>query len=412
MTLHPALVAALLAAAPLAPTLDDADEFQRPVPGDCEVCEAKPRAMEALGVVSHGEFGFGNSDTVELSELFGGIPIRWIEGAHLKLGFAEVEYDSWWGGGEAAKSGQRISRQGAGGMSEMATGALAKSPWRKTHTYFERLEGTYARMLELLERTDEDFPTIDEGGLLVLPAKHGRRYMGEGPHLGMAGKFEILVLPGEDQHRAYRADTRGLDSAGGLLHLVGATDAMTLTAHQMDGALWDDEILHGHLVHMLAHALVDSYRHYSYPGPIWLSVGTAHLLERETTMEFDTFCGQHPSTKGVPGMRDWTAEARKLATSGKATGLDELMGRELLTDMTLDDHVTSWSMVRFLVDDHPGVFASLNDDIRGLTQSKLPCDPEDLLQAHRDSIARHLGLTYAEFDAAWAKWAKKQTKRG
>ncbi|MDF1799371.1 MAG: hypothetical protein P1V81_09365 [Planctomycetota bacterium] len=412
MTLPPALVAALFAAAPLASPIDDAADFRRPVPGDCEVCEAKPRAMEALDIVSHGEFAFGGSGTAEVSELFRGIPIRWVEGAHLKLGFAEVEYDSWWGGGEAAKSGQRSSRQGAGGMAEMATGALAKSPWRKTHTYFERLEVTYARMLELLERSDADFPTIDEDGLLVLPAGHGRRYMGEGPHLGMAGKFEVLVLPGADQHRAYQVDRRGLDGAEGLLHLVGSTDAMTLTVHQMGGALWDDEILHGHLVHMLAHALVDSYRHHSYPGPVWLSAGTAHLLERETTMEFDTFCGQHPSTLDLPGLRDWTARARKLATSGKAPGLEELMGRGALTDMTLDDHITSWSKVRFLVDAHPGVFASLNDDIRGLTQGKLPCDPEDLRQAHRDAIARHLGLTYAEFDDAWAKWAKKQTKRG
>jgi hypothetical protein len=400
------------AALPLAALpLDDEPEFVRPDPTECSVCGADPARMEAAGIVSHGEFRFGETDTEIVSRLFTGIPIRWIEGPHVKLGFADVEYDFWFGGGDGLRGDPDEPTEGAGSLRELATGALALEPWRKTHVYLERAEALHRRIADLLGVEDRDFPSLDEYERPIQPPHQSGRYMGEGPHLGQAGKFELLLLPGQPQYEAYLKDSRGLDGAHTAQHLVPSTDAMTVTMHQMDGDLWDDAGLHGYVVHMLTHAMLDSYRHYSYTGPLWLSSGLAHLLERELTPSANTFCGGHASTHDARDLRDWTAEARKLASKRRATPLTELMERESLRDFTLADHVTSWSMVRFLVTEHPEAFAAINADVRGLSRGKQPVPLGALSRAHQDAFARHLGLTYEEFDKAWAKWAKKQRQQ-
>ncbi|MDF1799370.1 MAG: hypothetical protein P1V81_09360 [Planctomycetota bacterium] len=405
------LAAYLLAAT--APQGDEAPEFQRPDPTTCSVCAADPARMEKAGIVSHGEFRFGETDTEIVSRLFTGIPIRWIEGPHVKLGFADVEYDFWFGGdgSDPEDDPSQPGKRGKGGIRQLGTGALTLEPWHKTHVYLERAEALYTRVAGLLDVEPDDLPTLNEYDEPVAAKNHRGKYMGEGPHLGQAAKFEILILPGAEEWAVYLKDARGLDEAKSLLHLVPSTDAVGVTIHQMDGDMWDDDGLHGHLAHLFTHALIDSYRHYSYAGPLWISSGLAHMLEREVNNERNTFCGGHPTTAEARELHDWTAEAKQLASKRKATALADLLTRDSHNDFTLADHVTSWSMVTYLVAEHPGAFAGINADVRGLSKGKQPVDAMILARAHSDAFARHLGWTYAEFDKAWAKWAKKQKKR-
>ena len=414
--LGPAATPDAHAARPAAPTLapqDEEPEFTPPDPAGCSVCGDDPVRRKRADIVSHGGFRFGTSDTRIVQRLFRGIPLRWIEGEHVSLGFADVEYAFWFGGGDGLPTGGagRDDDEGSGtALRELATGALALEPWHKTHVYLERAEAVYARMLDLLQVEQRDFPTLDAYGEPVQPAHKRGVYMGEGPHLGQAGKFELLLLPGAGQFDAYLADTRGLDGAETAVHLVPETDAVVLTMHQLDGDLWDDEKLHAYVAHMLTHMMFDSYRHYSYRSPDWLGVGLAHLFERELVRDANTFCGGHPTTADARDLRNWTTEARQLASRNRFTSVAQLVEREGVAEFTLTDHVTSWSMVRFLVTEHPDAFAAIANDLRGLSKGTQPVDAMVLRRAHRDAFARHLEWTYDEFDAAWRAWARKQRK--
>jgi len=399
------LTLALLAT--LAPVVDEEPEFTPPDPAGCSVCGNEPERLADSGVVAHEAFRFGESDTGIVQRLFKGIPLRWAEGEHVKVCMADVEYDLWWGGGDGLG---RPPSAGVLALRELANGALAFEPWRKAHVYLERTEAVYARMLELLQVEQEDFPTLDRHGEVVQPSHKRGTYMGEGPHLGQAAKFELMLVPAEEHWKAYLNDARGLDGAKSMIHLVPTTDAVALTVHQMDGEMWDDEELHAYTVHLMAHAMFDSYRHHSYESPTWMGVGVAHLLERELVRDANTYCGGHPTTARARTLRDWTAESRKLANKRSFTPLATLMERQSTTEFTLSDHVTSWSMVRFLTTEHPDEFARIVNDVRGLTRGKQAVDMIVLRRAHKDAFARHLGLTYEEFDEAWRKWAKKQRK--
>jgi len=394
----------------LAPAVDQDPEWAPPDPAECTICGNEPERLEEAHAVAHEGFRFGESDTRIVQRLFKGIPLRFVEGPNVKLCIADVTYELWWGGGDGLGSSPEAPSDGVKILRELANGALAYQPYHKAHVYLDRCEAIYARICEILQVQPEDFPSLDEYGDPIQPTHKRGQYMGEGPWLGQAAKFEVMLLPSEEHFWAYMNDARGLDAARTAIHLVPSTNAVALTLHQMDGALWDDDEFHGYIAHYLALAMLDSYRHHSYPNPPWLRAGVAHLLEREVIRDANNFDGQHPSTAEARTLRDWTAEAKKLAAKRKFTPLAQLMERQVMSELTLTDHVTSWSMVRFLTTEHADAFAGIARDIRGITRGKQPVDAMVLTRAHRDAFARHMGLTYEEFDDAWRKWAKKQKK--
>lgn len=365
----------------------------KPDPTTCTVCYSDPPLMKRSGVVSHGGFTFAHSDTDLVERIFKDeLPIHWVESEHFKLGFAEVVFRDV--SGAAAPAGS------------WANGALAMRPFARAHEYVERCEALYDDFLELVDLDDAVFPALDEHGDPILTPD--APYAGKGPHLGMAGKFEVLFLPGAEELDRFALHANGLMRATHNRAKIDRTDAFHLTLHLNDGLMWDDRAVYSNLAHGLAHNFLRGLEHDDYPIPTWFEVGLAHHLERELSHVANSFCLNPEAFQEGYSLGDWNGATRDLLRGQKAPYLEPLALKEHETEFAFEEHLIAWSMTRFLIHEHPEAYAGMLKHMKGLTDGKVDIGIVELRTAHQDAFAKHLDMTYSEFDKAWSKWAKKQ----
>jgi hypothetical protein len=388
----------LLLALPLLAVAPD-----RPDPKDCSVCHNQRAKMARLRVENHGDFRFGRSDSKIVEMIFEDkLPIFWIEGQHVKLGFAATDFPLWPGGSDP-DNGSRRSKE----LRSLANGALAEKPFARTHRFLERAEETYARVQELLQVEDSDFPRLDIEGKPVQPKGAPSGYMGEGPYLGQAAKYELLFLPSFEEYNQYMLHPNGLAGETMNQALIKDTDAISTVLHLANGEMWNDQGVWGYMVHYLAHALIRGYKHDSYALPAWLDAGFAHAIEREVNPTANSFCGSAEVATAGTDINNWAKEIKSILRKRHAPYFEPLFAKEELVDFTLEDHLIAWSMVRFLIEKHPKEFALINGDLHGISKSKRAIGVIAMRHAQQDTFARHLDMTYDEFDKAWSKWAKR-----
>jgi hypothetical protein len=385
-----AALAATLALATLA-------SAQRPNdPAGCPYCQDDPELMQAAGIVSHGGFEFGSTDTAQIDDFLAFCDIRWIETAHFQIGFAlgphKVKQE------EKAKIREELGRL-AEALPEVSTRTKTLDPWLRAHLYAQRCEDLWTRFLELMAVSEEDFP---ERGPWDLRGK----YMGEGPYLGQSGKYELLILPSEAALTMFLREQFGLLIKQTQRWNVIPRDTLIAVIHAMQGDLRDDQALHGHTVFNLTINLLDGYKHYSYETPIWIREGLGHFLEREINPEFNTFDSAEGAIADKTSKDDWGAEVRKLISKGEAVRMAELVNLKSYAELELRHHYTTWSMIDYLVAVDPDGFACLNDRLHGRTNAEGIGDGSNLDDVHREAFKECLGMGYAEFDRAWAEWAQ------
>ena len=395
------LLAVLLV--PLAAPLDT----RRPVPEDCSICQGIESKMKHLGVVSHGDFRFARSDTTEVEKLFDKVNIHWIEGKHVKLGFSDISFMNWADGGGTDDKGEKKPT----GVKSLANGALAFEPYARAHAYLERAEDLYVRMQEVLRVEDKDFPQVNEFGRKIPFADTGHPYMGEGPYLGQLGKYEVLFVSGPKEFDQYMKSPEGLRGDGPNVQMIRDTDAMSVALHLVDGGMWDDDGVTGNMLHHLTHAYLSGFKHNSYDTPVWIHEGLAHALEREHSPLFTTFCSTEEVSSKGRGTNDWNEETKNILRKLKKPYLEPLLSKASTHALSFDEHVIAWSMVRFLLDEHPDEFAAINNDLHGVGEGRRRVGMPTILTAQQNAFEVHLGMSYGDFDKAWAKWAKKQVKR-
>jgi glutaredoxin len=382
-----ALAAVALASTALAQRPND--------PAACPYCKNDPELMEAAGVVSHGGFEFGSTDTAKVDGLLASQDIRWIESAHFEIGFAlgghKVEQD------EKEKIRAELGRLQAA-LPAVDPKIKVLDPWLRAHLYAQRAEDHWQRMLAILQVKEGDFP--DGSRQWNMQGK----YMGEGPYLGEKGKYEILILPSEASHSQYLQAHFGLLIKKTQRWNLPEKDTLSVTIHTGQGNLRKDEALHGHLVFNLTINLLDGYKHYSYDTPIWIREGLAHVCEREISPRFNTFDSSEGGIAEMTRKEKWEPEVRRLVASGKAPRMAELIQIKEYAGLELVHHYTTWSMADFLLKSNPNGFACLQDALHGITNEKGIGDGSNLSDVHRDEFKRCLGFSYADFDRAWAEW--------
>ena len=252
--------------------------------------------------------------------------------------------------------------------------------------------------LELLEVQESDFP---DGKTLW----HGEPpYLGEGPHLGQKGKYEILILPSAGASKSFLLDQFGLSLKTSVRYNVPDRDSLILVTHTRQGSLTRDAALHGHVVFNLTHNLIDGYKHYSYDTPIWLHEGLAHYLERELNPEYNSFDSGEGATAEKTSKSNWTLPTRKLVQRDDAPSMAQLMALRSYADLELEHHFSSWSRVEYLLQEHPGFLARLLAALKGRTDAAGLADGSGVADAQREVFRDELGMSYAQFDRAWADW--------
>ena len=98
------------------------------------------------------------------------------------------------------------------------------------------------------------------------------------------------------------------------------------------------------------------------------------------------------------------ADASEALLSLVPAPLREALEQKGYAELTIEGHFTTWSMVKFLMEERPEAFAKLNHDLHGRLNSDGTLDSENLPEVHRESFKQHFGWTYAQFDQAWRDW--------
>ncbi len=380
----------------------DAQRKRRSDPENCPYCHNDPEVMAKAGIVSHGGFEFGAvpHDTKSTQAFLATSDVFWIESEHFEIGFALGKY----------KVGQKEKNKIREELYELAEVLPDVDPKTKVldeflraHMFAQRCEKVWDRFLEIVQHEEEDFPQPGERWILGTP------YMGEGPYVGQKGKFEVLLLETEAEHVAYLRDQFGLSIKRTQRWNVIDRDTITLTIHLRQGQLKTDTALHGHVAFNLAHNLLDGYKHYSYDTPLWYHEGLAHLLEREVSIRYNTFDSTEGAIAEETRKQKWMPEVRKMLNN--APRMAELINLKSYAAFELETHFATWSMVDFLVREHPAGFACLLGRVHGRKKEDGMPDSSNLRDAHREAFKECLGMSYSQFDTAWKEWVGTQGER-
>lgn len=368
-------------------------------PSTCPYCEGDPELMAKAGIVSHGGFEFGTTDTAGTEGVIPTSDIRWIETEHFELGFALGSY-------KVTQSEKKKIRAELTELAEVLPAVQPKEkvldPWLRTHLFAQRLEKTWDRFLEIMQVSEDDFPDADT------PWMVGEPYRGEGPYLGQKGKYEVLVVPTEAVHVMYLRDQFGLSFRKTQRWNVVDRDTLTLIIHAQDGDLRVDTSLHGHVVFNLAINMLDGYKHYSYDTPNWIREGLAHFMEREISTEYNSFDSGEGAIANMTRKSDWIPEVKKMIRAQGAPRMAELLALRSFAEFELEHHFATWSMTVYLIQEHAAGYACLNDRLHGLVGDDGIADSSKMEDKHRDAFKECLGMSYVEFDRAWAEWALAQ----
>ncbi|HED64970.1 MAG TPA: hypothetical protein ENJ09_05370 [Planctomycetes bacterium] len=388
----------ILLTAPLATSSTEPARAPRPDsldPADCPYCGAKQKRMQRAGIYSHGGFEFATTDTAGVEELLPELPLRWIETEHFELGFAlgprKVELEE-----------KKTLRAELERLSKVLPSVKPKTktldPWLRVHLYAQRLEDLYARMLEILEVSQSDFPDGKSEWMIGTP------YFGDGPHLGEKGKYEVLILPDADDQVTFLHSQFGLQLRHTQKWNNMERDSMILVTNLTEDNIRDGMQLRNHVTFNMVHQLVDGYKHYSYDTPLYLKEGLAHFMEREINPRFNSFSF---SEGGLPeDMRksDWDKAVARMIQKGRAPRLAELVSLRGFAEFDADDHLACWSMTVFLLEHYPHEYAQLFARLHGRKDEKGYPDGSNMREVHRKAF-RELIMPYAAFDQVWQAWA-------
>lgn len=361
----------------------------------CPYCGEDPELMSAAGIVSHGPFDFGVGTTEDVDRLLPTYDLLWTETKHFQLGTALRRYKL--GDKEKKKVRAELERLQLA-LPEVEPRTRFLDPWLRAHLYAQRAEDLWKRFQEIAGVTDADFP----GG--TGPRNIALKYMGQGPHMGQKGKYELLIVPSKAASRLYLTEQFGLTIERTQRWNVVARDTLTVTMNLEEDQVKRDEALHGHVVFNLLQVLLDGYKHYNYDTPLWYHEGLAHVLEREISPDFNSFDGSEGSLAATTRKSDWLAEVRKLVRGDDAPRLAELTRLRQYSQFELEHHFATWSMVQYLLVERPEAFACFLDRMHGAVDEQAQVVFTDMQDHQRSAFQDCVGIPYAQFDEAWREW--------
>ncbi len=393
-----AILVALVAQTPAAAQKLRDKSKPRNHPINCPHTAGDPELLARIGVLSLGGFDFATEETTQAVDAFLAVnDVKWVETAHYKIGFALGPY--------RVTPKERLALRAeltrlAEIWPEVSLNPKMKviDPWLRVYLFAMRAEEHYREVQEILGVTDEDFPDGSK------PWDTTGTYMGIGPYLGEKGKYEVLFLPSKAGSESYLRHYFGLRTKYSQRWNIIDKDALHLVIHIGQGSLKVDTALHGHFVFNQTQQLLDGFRHYSYEIPVWIKEGLAHWMERRVSPEYNSFDSSEGAVPQMTKKDNWEPPTRRLVQQGKAISMARLMAMSDYAELTLPHHYTTWSMVDYLMREHPGAVGGILCAIKGLVNEQFIDDGSGLEDAHRQTFKELLGMTYAQFDRAWAEW--------
>jgi len=365
-------------------------------PDVCPWCRNDPVLMQAAGVVSHGPLEIGPHGSQAIVEDLPASQWVFIETAHLRwassLGETSVDQK------DKARVQAELDRLRAF-LPDVPRKARKLDPWLRLHLFAARGEELYARFQRLLGVTDADFPETRQAQ---------GPYMGNGRFLGEKDKFEVILHTTRANHYRFTEEFTGIRVTDSFRWHVPSVHKMLVSIPAQDADLRQDRWLFPHIAHNLSHLFLVAYKHFSYDPPIWLDEGLAHAIEKEIEPRSQTTDGEEGTLRDTDGPADWEQESWRLLRKKQLPTLAQLMHVKEFGDLTIDANVICWSMLRFLIDEHPEALAKFIGGVKGqLDEAGYPTG-KDLLGLQRRLLQELWGWSPAEFDEHWAQWVRSQ----
>lgn len=379
-------------------------------------------AMKKAGYVSFGPFGWGdNHGTTEILAMFPEVKLRFVETAHFKIGSSLPTYSLPKGNKASVKLEKKILAAELKRLKKKLPSVKSRyrklDPWLRLHLYAQRLEETYADFSERIGVTDADFPTEAKQRIAnASGSKPGEAYMGQGPYLGMRGKFLILLMKKGGNLNRYAAKARGTTfQAKGKpdpqrYYFTKTGSLFFGTACECGkGSLFSDHALHCHVVFNTVQSLVDGYKDFFFALPVWSREGLSHWYLRNIDPKEHCFTGMKGRSNEQRYGHDWDVKTKKRLRHDDYTPGKEVLEYMKFEELTFGDHMAIWSRMDYLQSlgsEKFAKFLGLMKDAIKVEAGKNPT--EDQVRAQqRSALKAAYGFDYDGFDTAWKAFVKK-----
>lgn len=366
-----------------------------------------PARMKKAGYVSFGPFPFGEHgskivDTKYIEEHLDYAQIIWIETAHFRICSTLEPYSipNELDTRRKIRAELERLRKKLGKKVNPRTRILDR--WLRLHLTAQRMEDLYADLMSWLQVKDSDFPKNSKAKVF------GAKYMGEGPYVGMAEKYMIMVTDKGTTYFDYLKNFTGRQSMfGQRWHYMKQGSLYYGVGTDMNkGSLRHDTALHNDLIFNVTINFIDGFRHYSYDLPVWIREGLGHWFERENSPKWNTFDQDEAAPFDPPSKWKWKPYVRQLLMGKKWSKFSQVIQWRHYGEINFVDHVMLWGRIDFLMSFGKPKFKQFMFEIKGRWDQKLQkSDHADLVGAVRNALRQTYGLNPIKFDKQFKAWA-------
>jgi len=387
---------ALLCGAPVHAQKRKDDEVKKLSEKGDPYTKKDPKAMKALGVVSYGPFTWADHfTTTDIDKVLGPGRVLWMETEHFRIGLnmntARLPEDS-----KQKKAVYAECKALNKKWRKFPAKPKKLGPWTQLHLYAARCEKAYKEFEQLVAPPAGTFDKTSKAN-------------GKGPFLGAPDKHLLLMFQKKSDMARYMkryCDTQADDSFR-YVHKQTHQPLLCISVEGMEG--FDSEGLHSHMVFAMWQNLMNIYRGFHYPLPLWFSTGLAHYYSRQVKSEFISARIQDSEAVDQDSQNKWYQKVYKRSRHEGATiAFDKLSAMADWEKFGFHAHTQSWSRLEFLMERDPQKVGLMLDKMKRTPASgNWEGDGARLRKMMPKLLYEAFEMDGATFDAEWRKWVLK-----
>ncbi len=377
------------------PAPKDEDEVSKLGPVD-PYTDGDAAAMALAGVVAYGPFAWADhQSTADVDRVLGEKRFLWLETAHFRIG-SSFKSIGWPEDNDAKKQLQEEIKALRKKLPKVPERPKKLDPWLRLHLAAHRCEKGYGEFQQLLGLTDADF------------AKKGAEPP-NGAFLGLPGKFLLLQCQKKSDMARYMDRFCGVkeDTSMRYYHQKTFQLVHVMASEGLEG--FDESGLHGHMVYALWHNLVNGYRGFAFPLPMWLTEGLAHWHARKVKSVFLNVQIKDDEAVAEEKQANWPAKVRARAQhEGAFLPYEQLAAIVKWDDMGYHAHAQSWSRVDYLMQADKEKLGALLKQLKAVAaDGTYEAQGAQIRAMATKLLAELYGLDAAGFDQKWREWVLK-----
>lgn len=368
-----------------------------------EVCphtKGQAELLAKLGVLKVGETGWaGALKSADVKEALGGCPVLFLETEHFYFASTLESYrlgedreDTVWLQAEMAELKKLLPK---------FKPPVKIDPWLRAHLWARRLEKWYADFVTTFGLTPADFEELER------KAKAGES-MGEGPYLGMKGKFVVLLTEKRSNFGRYLRHFHNADAEYSYRTYHEKSLFYGSNYESMkDGSMDRESSFAASVAAGMAANFIDASRDSRMAAPEWFRYAVAHRAARKVDPRVPQWGAGGPAAAPEENTWVWEPRVHGLVKNNVALPWADMLAWRKLDDIKPREHMLAWSRLEFLVE-------RKKDKLRELWLAYTkPIDDwsatreETRAARHRADFERVLGPDVAALDAEWRAWVLK-----